>query len=45
MGLTTNPAKCRFGLEETAYLGYQVERGNVQPQESKVAAIRAGMHA
>ena len=23
-GLTANPAKCRLGLEETAYLGYQV---------------------
>ena len=30
-GLTTNPAKCRLGLEETAYLGYQVGRGNVRP--------------
>ena len=39
-GLTANPAKCRLGLEETAYLGYQVGRGNVRPQESKVAAIR-----
>ena len=39
-GLTANPAKCRLGLEETSYLGYQVGRGNVRPQESKVAAIR-----
>ena len=39
-GLTANPAKCRLGLEETAYLGYQVGRGTVRPQESKVAAIR-----
>ena len=30
----------RRRLEETAYLGYQVGRGNVRPQESKVAAIR-----
>ena len=37
-GLTANPAKCRLGLEETAYLGYQVGRGTVRPQESKVAA-------
>ena len=39
-GLTANPAKCRLGREETAYLGYQVGRGTVRPQESKVAAIR-----
>ena len=39
-GLTANPAKCRLGKEETAYLGYQVGRGTVRPQESKVAAIR-----
>ena len=39
-GLTANPAKCRLGLEETAYLGFRVGRGNVRPQESKVAAIR-----
>ena len=38
--LTANPTKCRLGLEETAYLGYQVGRGNVRPQESKVAAVR-----
>ena len=35
-----NPAKCQLCLEETAYLGYQVGRGNVRPQDSKVAAIR-----
>ena len=34
-----NPAKCRLGLEETSYLGYQVGWGNVRPQESKVSAI------
>ena len=39
-GLTANPTKCRLGLEETAYLGYRVGRGNVRPQDSKVAAIR-----
>ena len=39
-GLTANPAKCRLGLEETAYLGYRVGRGNVRPQDSKVSAIR-----
>ena len=39
-GLTANPAKCRLGRVETAYLGYRVGRGNVQPQEDKVAAIR-----
>ena len=39
-GLTANPAKCRLGLEETSYLGYQVGRGKIWPQESKVAAIR-----
>ena len=38
-GLTANPTKCCLGLEETSYLGYQVGRGNVRPQESKVAAI------
>ena len=36
-GLTTNPTECRLGLEETLNLGYQVGRGNVRPQESKVA--------
>ena len=39
-GLTANPAKCRLGLEETLYLGYQVGRGKVRPQDDKVAAIR-----
>ena len=39
-GLTANPAKCRLGREETTYLGYQVGRGTVRPQVSKVASIR-----
>ena len=39
-GLTTNPAKCRLGREETTYLGYQVGRGTVRPQGNKVASIR-----
>ena len=43
-GLTANPAKCRLGLEETAYLGYRVGRGSIRPQESKVAAIRDWPH-
>ena len=39
-GLTANPQKCRLGLEEASYLGYQVGRGCVRPQDEKVQAIR-----
>ena len=37
--IDANPAKCHLGLEEASYLGYQVGRGNVQPQEIKVKTI------
>ncbi len=38
-GLTANPRKCHFALFEAKYLGFQVGRGMVKPQEKKVAAI------
>ncbi len=38
-GLTANPKKCHLALPEAQYLGYQVGRGLIKPQEKKVAAI------
>ena len=38
-GLTANPRKCHLALSEAKYLGYQVGRGLIRPQEKKVAAI------
>ncbi|XP_061106590.1 uncharacterized protein LOC133134426 [Conger conger] len=38
-GLTANPAKCRLGLKEAAYLGHTVGRGRVKPQSNKVDSI------
>ncbi len=38
-GLTANPRKCHLALFEAKYLGFQVGRGMVKPQEKKVAAI------
>ncbi len=38
-GLTANPRKCHLTLFEAKYLGFQVGRGLVKPQEKKVAAI------
>ncbi len=38
-GLTANPKKCHLALPEAKYLGFQVGRGLVRPQEKKVAAI------
>uniref|UniRef100_A0A8C2IR24 Reverse transcriptase RNase H-like domain-containing protein n=1 Tax=Cyprinus carpio TaxID=7962 RepID=A0A8C2IR24_CYPCA len=38
-GLTTNPRKCHLALAEAKYLGYQVGRVLIRPQEKKVAAI------
>ncbi|KAL1250904.1 hypothetical protein QQF64_018700 [Cirrhinus molitorella] len=38
-GLTANPKKCHLALSEAKYLGYQVGRGLIRPQEKKVAAI------
>ena len=32
-GLTANPHKCKLGYAEVEYLGYQIGRGNVKPQE------------
>ncbi|KAL1261364.1 hypothetical protein QQF64_006629 [Cirrhinus molitorella] len=38
-GLTANPRKCHLALSEAKYLGFQVGRGLIKPQEKKVAAI------
>ncbi len=38
-GLTANPRKCHLALFEAKYLGFQVGRGIVKPQEKKVVAI------
>nr|XP_040028806.1 uncharacterized protein LOC120817079 [Gasterosteus aculeatus aculeatus] len=40
-GLTANPRKCHLGLSEANYLGFQVGRGVIRPQEKKVEAVRA----
>ncbi len=38
-GLTANPRKCHMALFEARYLGFQVGRGLIRPQEKKVTAI------
>ncbi len=38
-GLSANPRKCHLALTEAKYLGFQVGRGLIKPQEKKVAAI------
>ncbi|KAL1261442.1 hypothetical protein QQF64_006707 [Cirrhinus molitorella] len=37
-GLTANPRKCHLALSEAKYLGFQVGRGLIKPQEKKVEA-------
>ncbi|KAL0148421.1 hypothetical protein M9458_056231 [Cirrhinus mrigala] len=37
--LTANPRKCHLALSEAKYLGFQVGRGLIRPQEKKVEAI------
>ncbi len=37
----TNPRKCPLGLSEAKYLGFQVRRGLIKPQEKKVEAVRS----
>ncbi len=39
-GLTANPHKCHLALSEAKYLGFQVGRGLIRPQEKKVEAVR-----
>ncbi len=40
-GLTANPCKCHLALSEAKYLGFQVGRGLIRPQEKKVEAVRS----
>ncbi|KAA0721290.1 Retrovirus-related Pol polyprotein from transposon 297 [Triplophysa tibetana] len=40
-GLTANPLKCHLGLSEAKYLGFQVGRGLIKPQDKKVEAVCA----
>ncbi|KAL0176575.1 hypothetical protein M9458_028905, partial [Cirrhinus mrigala] len=39
-GLTANPRKCHLAFYDVKYLGYQVGRGLIRPQEKKVEAVR-----
>ncbi|KAI2662301.1 Retrovirus-related Pol polyprotein from transposon 17.6 [Labeo rohita] len=39
-GLTANPRKCHLAQFEAKYLGFQVGRGLIHPQERKVETIR-----
>ncbi len=38
-GLTANPSKCNLALSEAKYLGFQVRRGLIWPQEKTVEAV------
>jgi hypothetical protein len=38
-GVLLNPAKCVFGAEEVAFLGYSVSAAGTRPLEEKVAAL------
>ncbi|KAI2644034.1 Retrovirus-related Pol polyprotein from transposon 17.6 [Labeo rohita] len=38
-GLTGNPRKCHLAFSEAKYLGFQVGRGLIRPQEKKVEAV------
>ncbi len=40
-GFTANPHKCHLGLSEAKYLGFQVGRGLIKPQEKTVEAVRS----
>ncbi len=40
-GLTANPRKCHLALFEAKYLGFQVGRGLIKPQQKKVEAVHA----
>ncbi|PTA42279.1 hypothetical protein C8054_31570, partial [Micromonospora sp. RP3T] len=37
--LTANPRKCHLAFSEAKYLGFQVGRGLIRPQEKKVEAV------
>ena len=39
-GLTTKPKKCQLAMSQCTYLGHVVGNGEVQPEESKVEAVR-----
>ena len=38
--LTAKPKKCRFGMDETLYLGHVIGGGRVKPELSKVQAVK-----
>ena len=39
-GLTAKPRKCQFAMSKCVYLGHVVGNGMVQPEESKVKAVK-----
>ena len=39
-GLTVKPKKCKFGMQETEYLGHVVGNGMVKPYQSRTEAVK-----
>ena len=40
-GLTANPKKCIFGVNEIEFFGFKISKDRIYPMESKIAAIQA----
>ena len=39
-GLTINPEKCQFGLEEVTYFGYRINKDGISPTDVRCEAIK-----
>ena len=40
-GLTANPKKCIFRVNEIEFFGFKISKDRIYPMESKIAAIQA----
>ena len=40
-GITANPKKCLFGVNEIEFFGFRISKDGIHPTESKTAAIQA----
>jgi hypothetical protein len=38
-GLTAKPSKCYVGFHELSYLGHQIGKGKIQPEDDKIAKL------
>ena len=43
-GITFNPDKCQFGVEETEFYGHKFSKDGLKPNPKKIRAVKKAAH-